>query len=317
MKQRRFLKFYSIKSLARYLGFTEDFLLSIRQNHSKIYRYKPNADIKGKKRSLYITKGTGLELILKKIDRLILSRIDLPDSFQGGVKGKSLLTNAQHHVKAHEILKIDIKDFFPSVTPDRVSKTFRSLKMNTECANLLADLTTVRQPIAHLPQGFNTSPKIAALTLRGFEHRLFRLAQRYDWNYTFWIDDITISGHFPVGKFKNLIIKMLNEEGFQVSPHKIILLKEDEPLIVNGVVVNEIPNIEKKKRQWISQSLYFMNKYGVKSHLIKKCFPPNEIDRIRNWYQNRLLGLIHYTLSINRKLGELYKRQFCSINWES
>ncbi len=314
-KKIKYLKFYSTKFLAKYLHHSEEFLLSVQKKQLDFYSFEPDVPIKGKKRDLYIPSKP-LEIILRKIDSKILDRIALPDTFQGGFKGNSPRTNAEPHIGHSEILKVDIRKFFPSTPPVKVFAAFKSLKMTSGCAKLLTDLVTVQKPNPHLPQGFVTSPKIAALVLRGFEHRLHSLAVKFGWSYTFWVDDITISGNFPVGKFKNLIIKMLLDEGFVAHPDKIDVLKMDvgDRMIVTGVVVNKFTNIPKEKRGWISKALHFILKFGAKDYLKNKGVEVTEsnIDHLKN----KLMGNIHYALGINQALGQKYKKQFCMINWQ-
>lgn len=314
LKKKKFLKFYSVNFLAKYLGTTAENLLYLRNNHSNFFYFNPGVRIKNKLRDFYVAQGQ-LKKVLKTIDEKILSRIALPDSFQGGIKGKSLITNAKKHIGNSHMLKIDIKDFFPSISPDRVYDALRKIKINQEPAKLLSSLMTVDKPKAHLPQGFSTSPKVAALTLLGFESRLHALAVQYNWNYTFWVDDITISGNFPVEKFKGLIIKMLKQEGFEVNPLKVITLKRSDQLIVNSIVINKFPNIPKESRDEIKNILRLIVKYGPINFLSqKKITNPSKKNVL--YLKNHLLGNIHHVMSINPVLGKKLKMEFTKIDWE-
>ena len=310
MKKKK-LKFFTIKVLAKHLLISEDFLLSLKRNHRYDYYHRARVT-RGKKRELYDAKPK-LKKVLKQIDKKILDVIPLPDQFQGGIKGKSLRTNAERHVKKQAILKIDIKDFFPSISPDKVFKAFKKLQWSDECAEIISILTTVREPSPHLPQGFSTSPKVAALVLIDFERRLHYLAERYNWKYTFWVDDITISGNLPVLKFKNTIVKILKSEGFDVRSNKIDTLTSNMQLIVNSVVVNQFPNIPRKKRNEIKDELYYIQKFGPRNHLSRKGIAATEESIIK--LKNHLLGNIHFVMGINKNLGNKYKNDFLSINW--
>ncbi len=313
LPKKKFLKFYSITFLAKYLETTKEFLLFLEKKHSDLYYFRPGVLIKNKRRDFYVAKKP-LKSFLRKVDNKILNRIDLPDNFQGAIKGKSLKTNAEKHLHTSDILKVDIKNFFPSIKPDRVLKAFLELKMSKDCAKLLSHMVTVGEPKPHLPQGFSTSPKVAALVLKNFEHRLHKLAKQYGWNYTFWVDDITISGNFPVAKFKNLILKILKEEGFDYNPKKIECLTNDGRLEINGVVVNDFPNISKEKRIAISAELNHILKRGITNYFADKGLSPS--DDAVNKLRNSLLGTIHFVFGINPNLGLKYKTEFLKIDWK-
>lgn len=311
--KKKLFKFYSLEKLAKHLGESEGFLLYLVKNHETFHYFKPRVKIKNKYRDFFVARPP-LKRVLRSIDTKILDRLSLPDTFQGGFKGKSLLNNAQTHVGAYEILKIDIQDFFPSISPGRIQDCFYNLGMKSSIARLLSKITTVVVvPKSHLPQGFITSPKIAALTLLKFENRLNKLAIKYGLIYTFWIDDITISGNFPVHKFKNTIIQMLEAEGFKVNAKKIVVMTNQDRMEVNGVVINKFPNIPSEKRDYISKMLYSLCKTSPKGYLANNGVKPTD-DNVED-LRNKLLGNIHFTLSINKKLGEKYKKIFSQIQW--
>ena len=45
----------------------------------------------------------------------------------GGVRGRSVITNAQRHVCKAIVFSVDVKDFFPSVSPQIVRSIFEAL----------------------------------------------------------------------------------------------------------------------------------------------------------------------------------------------
>jgi len=311
MKKKKFLKFYSLKYLAKYLGVREESLIYIKENRDS-FLSQSTKKTKNKERIFYNARGA-LKDILKKIDQKILSKVDFPNSFYGGIEGKSTKKNAEAHLKNSHILKIDIKNFYPSIRPTKVFAAFRKLKIGKDCSEFLSDITTIKNP-PHLPQGFSTSPKIAALVLKNFDKRLHALAKKYNWKHTFWVDDITISSNFPIKKFKNLLIKLLLEEGFEVNPQKIEILTKKERISITGVVINKFPNIPKEKRNEIKSQIYYIKKFGIKNHLTKIKMPITKSNILK--LKSKLAGEIRYIRSINKSLGEKFKKQFLLITWE-
>ncbi len=312
MKNRSKFNIHTIKSLAKYLEFSEEFLLEVSKNHLSYYHFNPDVKIKGKRRDIYVSKRP-LEKILNKINEKILDRYAFPPTFQGGMKGKSLKSNAEIHLGAAEIIKLDIKDFYPSITPEMVKKSFRKIGFSNECAALLSTLVTVQKPTPHLPQGFETSPKVSALVLLGFERELHRIASRYNWKYGIWADDLTISSKTKIRNFKNLLTRLIEKHGFKVNEKKLKILTRNGRLVVNSVLINKFPNVSKVKRNWIKQELYFLNKNGITNHLEKRGLPTSNHSVTK--YKNKLLGNINFVKGINPKLANTYLEEFKKLNW--
>lgn len=76
----------------------------------------------GGKRKLFVPDRelkTCQKAILKELSTLLR----FPDYVHGGVKGKSIITNAKIHCNQQYVLVLDIKDFFPSVKVKRIEKS--------------------------------------------------------------------------------------------------------------------------------------------------------------------------------------------------
>ena len=79
------------------------------------------------------------------------------------------------------ILKLDIRDFFGSVTRTSVFTTFRRIGYSRLVSNMLADVCTLH---GSLPQGAPTSPALANLAALGLDVRLSAFAKRHGFAYT-------------------------------------------------------------------------------------------------------------------------------------
>jgi hypothetical protein len=121
-------------------------------------RLKPN----GGKRLLLKPRGR-LNKIQGRIKRAILDRVPPLPFVHGGIRGRSIRTNAAPHIGHEAVIAMDIKDCFPSIGPNKVSKVFNDLGIVGEAAAILVALTTFD---FQLPQGTKTSPAIANLVLR-------------------------------------------------------------------------------------------------------------------------------------------------------
>src|SRR5262249_12714315 len=68
---------------------------------------------------------TPLKRAKRKILEAILWKIPVHEACHGFVPGRSIATNAAPHVGAAVILKVDLRDFFPSIHYRRVEGLFR------------------------------------------------------------------------------------------------------------------------------------------------------------------------------------------------
>jgi len=205
MKKRQFLKINTVKELSYQLGLPEAFLISTANNIDNCYRKFTDKDKKGKERTFYVANDN-LKKVHQKINKL-LDALDYPINIQGGIAGRSIVTNASIHVGKKYVANYDIKNFFPSVNYKIVYRSFEKQKCTPEVRRMLTRFTTAD---GCLPQGFATSPKVSGLVLYNSNFRIETLLKPYDLAHTFWIDDLTVSGNRPIKKFQKLFYKIFN-----------------------------------------------------------------------------------------------------------
>src|SRR5580693_8163654 len=90
--------------------------------------YRPAQRVKadGTIRTLNVPTGP-LMLLQQKIKNHILDATGLPDCVHGGVRCRSVISNALPHVGKEIVFTLDIKDFFPSVSSSTVRAIFSTL----------------------------------------------------------------------------------------------------------------------------------------------------------------------------------------------
>jgi RNA-directed DNA polymerase len=140
---------------------------------------------------------------LKDIQRFILrdtlSKLPVHDSATGYVNGRNIRENAQVHVDANNILKLDFRDFFPSIT---VGDWRRYAKKSN--LNIPVDELSLYSRILFwgrgsydpkcLSIGTPTSPTLSNLILFELDEKLSQAATERGVRYTRYADDITVSG---------------------------------------------------------------------------------------------------------------------------
>ena len=110
------------------------------------------------------------------------------------------------------------------------------------------------------------------------------MTQGFD--YTRYVDDLTFSGPERLKRFRGLIQRIVEEEGFRVNPDKILTMHAGMRQGVTKIVVNTKLNLTREDRKQIRQSA-----------LERAALPK----KIRN--DSSLLGQLSWVQSVNPVLG--------------
>ena len=189
----------------------------------------------------------------------VVERLPVHGKSHGFLAGRSIATNAAAHVASKIILKVDLKDFFPTVTFRRAKGIFRKAGYRDQVATLMALICTEapREIVERdgktyyvalgprcLPQGAPTSPAITNTLCLRLDRRLTALATKLGWRYTRYADDLTFSlpeAHKEkprLGALLGSIGRVANDEGFRVHPSKTRIARSGQRQKVTGLVVN-------------------------------------------------------------------------------
>ena len=238
--------------LAKLLAVAPGEIDNVLRNPGRYYRPQNTSKKDGSIRRLLVPQGK-LKLLQKKIKLHILDNFPFLDCVHGGVRGRSILSNALPHVLKPVVFSVDIKEFFPHVTPHRVFQIFRGLGFGEECARILMKATTWD---FELPQGASTSTALANLSLVRADWRLRRLAQIQHFSYTRYVDDLTISGEWRLVKFRRLVQRIVESEGFHVKPQKTVTMHLGVRQVVTQLVVNTKVNMPREWRNEVRQRVF-------------------------------------------------------------
>ena len=167
------------------------------------------------------------------------------------VHGRGTVANARPHLGGVVLLKLDIKDFFPSIQKDQLHVTLASVTPQDVLVNRLTDLCYSENG---LPQGAPTSPLLSNLVLRRFDIALYRACALAGAKYTRYADDISISLSKDESKKIGHLIKAVESElandGFKLNKDKIRVLRPHQAQRICGVTINSgKPTISRKQRR--------------------------------------------------------------------
>ncbi len=282
---------FDFNHLSLLFGRTTAYLASVVNSPNNHYRNFKIKKRSGGEREITAPYPALLE-IQYWIYNNILKNIAINPCAHGFAFKKSIITNATIHKGQKELLKLDLKDFFPSININRIIYVFKSVGYPNEISFYLASLCSFE---GHLPQGAPTSPMLSNIITKQLDKRLISLSKRYELKYTRYADDLTFSGDKIPAKFIEYITKIVNDEGFDVNESKTRLYKNRRKRIVTGISVleNEL-KIPREYKRNLKQELHFIFKYGFVSHVKKK--------KIRKAnYLFSLLGKVNYWISVEPK----------------
>ncbi len=261
-----------------------------------------------------------------RILRGILDLVAAHPAAHGFVPGRSIRSNAAPHVGQAWILKLDLSNFYPSVSFNRVVAIFRSLGYCREAAIWLGKLTTSAIPSnlnapdqrmgtvwpylrRHLPQGAPTSPAIANLSAFGLDLRLTGLAGAYGLRYTRYADDLTLSGpQRAVAALREIIpfaTTIIGWERFRLNKAKRRVLRRYQQQTVTGLVVNDQLGIPRAEFDRLKAILTNCLRHG----------PASQNRNRHPQFAAHLLGRIGHLASVNPARGMKLRTLYDRIDW--
>lgn len=279
---------YDQEHLSLLLGYKYTYLLKISNSPERFYR------------TFRIPKKSGGERIiseplpdLKEIQHWILNEIlnkcPVSGFAKAYVRRRSIRRNAEFHIGKNIVLTIDIKDFFPSLGFGRVYNFYMRLGYSEAVSTMLGNLCCWN---GVLPQGAPTSPALSNLLMFNFDKRVAGFIRKNNINYTRYADDLTFSGDFEPGMVIKFVRRILPDFSLQINEKKVRVRKPGQRQEVTGVIVNEKIQAPREMRKKLRQSVYYIEKYGLASHLDK-----TENTRANHIYH--LLGIANFILFLN------------------
>jgi retron-type reverse transcriptase len=249
----------------------------------------------------------------------------------------SCATSARQHVGQQVVIRMDLQDFFVSVSSLRIIALFRTLGYPEGAARVLTGLCTSQVPPSifdtkdpgkyefeqprpdwitrkrlrspHLPQGAPTSPALANLCAFNLDVRLQAAAESLGARYTRYADDLVFSGgcqfERAAARFVTLVGTIALEEGFCVNFRKTRVMTRAACQKVNGIVVNEKTNIARRDRDALKAILHNCARLGPVSQ--NRAGLPD--------FRAHLMGRLAHLAMIAPAHASRMQRLFAQITW--
>lgn len=294
----------SAQDLAWRLGIPLATIRGLANEVDSHYREWEDVNIeKGKTRILKVPDEF-LKGVQRRILKNILTEYPLSESAQGGIKGRSPKTNAEHHLAKSLVVNLDIRDFFPSVRHGEVAKMFRrDFGCGRETTWLLTRLTTVD---GQLPQGAPTSTMIANVLLAvPVDEPLGTNAAELDVELTRFVDDFTFSGK-NADQLINQTSRSVSSVGLRTwrKRKKLKISPNSRRQEVTGLVVNskQGPSVPLENRERVKAAIHQLR--SLESRDVE-CSLQSINGRINHVRQFNKGSAARLDRQLNRVLGEI------------
>ncbi|MCM3711685.1 reverse transcriptase family protein [Sporosarcina luteola] len=224
----------------------------------------------GKVRLIYrLPDNNILANIQEKLNQNFFNTFYFSNAAHGFVKGKSYRTFLEPHKadpyeqKDKLFLKLDIKDFFPSITKDLIKGSLaeyikiEDTGQKEEVLNWTVNAITLG---GKLPMGARTSPVISNLVFRRIDARIQKYCFDTNITYTRYADDLLFSSYQDIchnERFINLIIGILREYNMELNFNKI--RRGVGTFSTNGFVISDTLRLSRKKLEEIRRVLFVLD----------------------------------------------------------
>jgi len=233
------------EQIAKETGLSVEYVVGLAKSAS--YRYK----------TYFIPKRSGefrqidhpareLKLLQRWLLDRVLSSIGIHRAAYAYRRGASIALHAAVHAPNNFLLKVDFRNFFPSIRSDDVESALQRWKHEVKGFRLSdQDIKFIRQVVCRkgrLTIGAPTSPAISNIVMRNFDTHWSGLCDQMGIAYSRYADDICFSCN-QAGVLQGLLTRLRDELSRAASPRlglhdeKTVFTSRKRRRIVTGIVL--------------------------------------------------------------------------------
>lgn len=240
-----------------------------------------------------------LMMIQRKLLHKVLYKLRVSRCATAYVPGRDQRDNARFHKAQKVLVKIDICDFFGSITERQVTESLEKAGLAHDVAILISEICCLD---GILPQGASTSGYISNIVMKSFDRRIIRYCRANGLRYTRYSDDIAVSGEaIDLASLMSCVRVALRFQEMKLNDEKFRVLRSDRHRqIVTGLVVNQTVHPGRIYMRNLRQQMYYVKKFGVANHAARSGFTSAEacVETLLGW-------VAHARYSITGKTSEL------------
>lgn len=271
-------QFETMGELSQLTRLSSRLLYCLSKQTEKYYKVKSIPKHNGELREISIPSYT-LHIIQRWILKEILNKVAPSNRAMAYRKGNDFghKQNAFYHAHTLYGLSLDLEDFFPSISSNKVYTVFSNMGYNNFASTILTNLCTLN---GKLPQGSACSPALSNIICITLDKRLIGLCEKRGIRYSRYADDMYFSCDDKVLLLKThpIISKIIEDEGFVINARKTHFHTPSNRKQITGVTVvptNQDDNMELKAPRKIKQlirteihSCLVSGNYEKREHII-------------------------------------------------
>lgn len=209
-------------------------------------------------------------------------------------EGSSIKENARRHVASNYILKMDFRNFFPSILASDIERHLESTlhdDIDGSARSLISRVccwAPMRTPPLRLCIGAPTSPLLSNSIMYQFDSLISQLAIVDGVEYTRYADDLTFSTKYArtLYRYKDHVARVLHELEYprlDINSEKTVFASRASHRKVTGVVLTPTRELSLGR---------------VRKRVIRAMFHRNLLGMLSDDEQKRLAGLLAFADSI-------------------
>lgn len=291
---------FSVDNLAEHAGVSLEFLKALstdlpvgarRLYEQHIYRKR-----RGGIREIFEPRPP-FDAVTKNLHRSFTALLpyEAPNHVHGFVRGRSTISNAREHLGKSCVLRIDLEDFFPSISAATIRASLQAHGYDDEAAELAVGIVTIA---GKLPIGISTSPFLSNLAFLDTDQSLSEYAHSEGLSFTRYVDDLTFSGEIT-NRHLTDVSRILDDAGWSVNKYKTAFMRRGGPQYVTGLYVGDVdkPRIPRKIKRRMRWELHMISAVGYDTYVEEFVGEDQEI------YRRRLIGWARYILTVEPDVG--------------
>lgn len=295
-------------------------------------------------RRLICVPRASLARVQKWLALYVLNRGDVHVSSAAYAPGSSPVKCAALHCGCRWLVKVDVRNFFESISEIQVYRTFRkfgystlvSFELTRLCTRVYIRKTRRRSDrvweadpsrydgipaygswqIGHLPQGAPTSPMLSNLTMHALDSDLTSLAADAGLYYTRYADDLTFStsemsfSRVAARRLLSAVMERLRAEGLRANRQKTVIAPPGARKIVLGLLVDgSRPRLRREFKKSLGAHIHFLKRFGPAQHAERRGFKSI-------WSMRRhLQGKIAYARQVEPAFADEAERGLAGVDW--
>jgi RNA-directed DNA polymerase len=291
---------FSVENLAGHAGAPLELLKSLSSNlpagAGRLYEPETHRKRRGGIREVFKPMPP-FDYVTKNLHRSFTEYLpyEAPSHVHGFVRGRSTITNARAHLAKMCVLRVDLEDFFPSISAATIMTSLQAHGYDDEAAELAVSIVTIA---GKLPIGISTSPFLSNLAFLGTDQSLSEYSHSEGLSFTRYVDDLTFSGEVTDRHLAG-INRILDDAGWSINKQKTAFMRRGKRQYVTGLYVGEadkprIPRRIKRRMRWV---LHMISTVGYDTYMAE--FGGED----QKMYKRRLIGWARYILAVEPDVG--------------